>query len=350
MENPEARFEYESVLDLADDPQGIDPAAALASPDRRDGAIYVYDQDLKLVVEVALVTGRPLLLRGRPGTGKSSLAPFIARNLGWRYYEHVITARTRARDLLWTFDAVRRLGDAQARASGAAELYDFDYVEPGILWWVFDRESATRRGAPPERPAQRFAREPGAEMNTGRSPAGAVVLLDEIDKADPDVPNDLLVPLGSLEFRVEETDTRVRRSLAAAPEEVSHLLVVITTNEERDLPDAFLRRCVVHELQPPDAERLVEIARRHLAGPEGELSGQERGLCEAVAARIVDLRRQAAGLGAREPSTAEFLDAVRACRTLRIGVDSPAWQTVERAVLRKLHDLGEDRRGEDAWS
>jgi MoxR-like ATPase len=350
MESPEDRLDYRSVLDLADDPHGIGPAAALASPDRRDGAVYVYGPELKLVVEVALVTGRPLLLRGKPGTGKSSLAPYIARNLGWSYYEQVITARTRARDLLWSFDAVRRLGDAQARVSGAAELYDFDYVEPGILWWVFDRESAGRRGAPPERLPRRLAREPGAGLNSRRSPEGAVVLLDEIDKADPDVPNDLLVPLGSLEFRVEETDTPVCRPLAAAAEEVSRLLVVITTNEERDLPDAFLRRCVVHELEPPDTARLVEIARRHLAGPEGGLSREEGDLCEAVAGKIIELRGQAADLGVREPSTAEFLDAVRACRNLRIGVGSRAWQSIERAVLRKLHGLKEDRQMEGAWS
>jgi hypothetical protein len=87
----------------------------LDSPDRRDGSVYCYDSELHLAVELALSTGRPLLLRGDPGSGKSSLAAYVARNLGWRYYEHVVTSATQAQDLLWRYDAVRRLADAQAR-------------------------------------------------------------------------------------------------------------------------------------------------------------------------------------------------------------------------------------------
>src|SRR6476661_3688380 len=121
--------------------------SAQRDPDRRDGAVYVYDPRLKLAVDVALATGRPLLIEGEPGSGKSSLAAFAARNMDWRYYEHVVSSRTRASDLLWRFDTVRRLADAQARAGGGAELNDYNYIEPGVLWWAFDRESATRRGA-----------------------------------------------------------------------------------------------------------------------------------------------------------------------------------------------------------
>ena len=115
-----------------------------------------------MAVEVALATGRPLLLRGEPGSGKSSLAAFIARNLGYRYYETVITSHSSAQDLLWKYDLVRRLADAQTRGAQGdkAPLSDYDYIEPGVLWWVFDRESAALRGwqawtAPaPNRPRQ----------------------------------------------------------------------------------------------------------------------------------------------------------------------------------------------------
>ena len=129
-------------------------ATALASPDSihdapdpRDGRVYVMSDDIDLAVRVTLATGRPLLLRGDPGSGKSSLAAYIARQRGWRYYEHVVTSRTQARDLLWTFDSVRRLADAQV-LQGGATLSDYDYVEPGVLWWAMARDSAWRRGAP----------------------------------------------------------------------------------------------------------------------------------------------------------------------------------------------------------
>src|SRR3712207_1410477 len=124
----------------------------LENVDRRDGLVYEYagDEDpLRLTVEVAQATERPLLLRGDPGVGKSSLAAYIARELGWRYYEHAVTARTEAADLLWTFDAVRKLGDATMLVNRGpdARLNDHDYVEPGQLWWAFDPDGARRRGA-----------------------------------------------------------------------------------------------------------------------------------------------------------------------------------------------------------
>src|SRR5262245_26922047 len=111
------------------------------SPDRRDGRVYVMPEEVELAVDVALATGRPLLLRGEPGSGKSSLAAYLARMRGWRYYEHVVTSRTKAEDLLWTYDHVRRLSDAQVRDKGTA-LVDQHYVTPGPLWWAFDPASA----------------------------------------------------------------------------------------------------------------------------------------------------------------------------------------------------------------
>ena len=284
--------------------------------DRRDGEVYESDERIDLAVNVAIATGRPLLLRGPTGCGKSSLAPFVARQLGWRYCERVVTSRTQARDLLYGFDAVRRLNDAQAQA-----LEDDleHYVEPGVLWWAFDPPSAEVRGARGALARTIPRAQPPADA-AGEGPA--VVLLDEIDKADPDVPNNLLVTLGSLRFRVEETQT---------PVEASHVpLVFLTTNEERALPDAFLRRCVVLELAAHDEDALVRIAGKHF-GPD------RRGLYRPLAERVGEARERARHAGTRAPSTAEYLDAIRACLDLGIEVDPEAhdWRTLFEIAIQK---------------
>lgn len=164
------------------------------------------------------------------------------------------------------------------------------------------------------------------------------MLIDEIDKADPDVPNALLVPISSLEFTVTETGARVRRSrtaLARQDDLGPELLMIITTNEERDLPDAFVRRCVVHELTMPERARLLEITRLHLAVRGLELTQPRLDLCRAIADKLDQFRAAAEGSGVRKPSTAEFLDAVIACVELEIGVDTPEWSWIERSVFRK---------------
>jgi len=341
----ERALQYNSVFELRNATDVAPTSDHLDMPDRRDGRIYDYDAVLKLAVEVALTTGRPLLLRGEPGSGKSSLAAFVARNLGWRYYEHVVTSATRAEDLLWRYDAIKRLSDAQVRPQiDPPPLNDYDYVEPGVLWWVFNPESARRRGAPAEGPEPTTPPdEPNAILNAQREEGHAVVLIDELDKADPHVPNGLLVPLGSASFRVRETDTEVTRARRdGAGDDMSTLLVVITTNEERDLPPAFLRRCVIHHLRHPDARRLVRIAQLHLEQSGEAFDDETRTLCKAIARRLCKLRVDARAQGQRPPSTAEYLDAVRACRKLGIKVGrSRAWETLERATLKKVERLDE---------
>ncbi|WP_084960872.1 AAA family ATPase [Thermoactinospora rubra] len=294
--------------------------------DRRDGLVYVLPDRVELAVRVALATGRPLLLRGEPGSGKSSLAAYVARQRGWRYYELVVTSKTQPRDLLWSFDTVRRLADAQAETL----LGDADYVEPGMLWWAYDPDSARRRGMPEGLTPTRPPVEPMAEVNRDRHAKRSVLLIDEIDKADPDVPNGLLVPLGSNEFTVAETGFTVRKT--------GSQLVVITTNEERELPQAFLRRCVVVALTAPDEDGLVEIARQHTI-VERKWTKRDAELAAAVAHQLGVARTEARQRALRPPSTAEFLDAFRACGELGIGVADEAWSDLRDFVLLK--------RGED---
>jgi len=296
--------------------------------------------DLELAVEVALATGRPLLVRGDPGSGKSSLAAYVARQRNWRYYEHVMTSRTTSQDLLWTFDPVRRFADSMAVAMREKGVVDeYSYVSPGPLWWAFDRGSAQHRGAGPDRPVT--ADEPLAEINTSRAD-GSVVLIDEIDKADPDVPNGLLVALGSGEFTVSDTGTRVRRVDGGA----GSPLIIITTNGERELPDAFLRRCATVSLAAPEVDRLVGIATAHLE-VYGDSGAPDRlGLARAIAEEVVTLRKELTGRGRRAPSTAEFLDALQACVDLGINTraldpedpENGRWNAVRALTLVKPED------------
>ncbi|NNB99629.1 MoxR family ATPase [Corallococcus exiguus] len=279
------------------------------------GRVYVYTSDIVLAVNAALATRRPLLVMGPPGTGKSTLAQHIARHLGWRFYQRVITSRTQAQDLLWTFDAVRRLRDAQ---SGGRIRNDAAYVQPQLLWWALNPTSAARRGGAATKGIPR-AKDP-AEKAPERH---AVVLLDEIDKADPDIPNDLLGPLGDEAFEVTDIQKVITR------EEDRRLLLVITSNDERELSPAFVRRCILLTLRPHGRERLVEIAEEHFPGKDTKLFTE-------IAVQVVEDRDRAAREGARPPSTAEYLDAVAACLRLGLRPDSPAWAGLSTLILSKF--------------
>jgi MoxR-like ATPase len=286
-----------------------------ARPDR--AVSYLYDDDLGLAVNVAMAAGRPLLLSGDAGTGKSTLAADVAWKLQRRFYTEVVTSRTKAQDLQWTFDAVRRLAVAtsEEKDKAAQVANQLPFVKPGVLWRAFAPDSAARHG-------RVEGQEPPVRL-WGDEGEHAVVLLDEIDKAEPDVPNDLLVVLDQREFVVRETGTPV-----AAPKDLQ-VLIVITTNGERDLPPAFMRRCISHTIKLPDRrqeleDRMRKIVERHFPKVDAGLFQEIHGYYDA-------LRRGAKNV--RQPSTAELLDAFRACEKLNI--EKPGLDGVWRKIARK---------------
>lgn len=273
------------------------------------GHRYVYrDQRIALAVNVALATHRPLLVTGSPGSGKSTLAADVAKRLHWAYVGTTITSRTRLEDLVGTVDLVRRLSDAQVRDRLREDEH---YLVPGILWWAVDPGSAQERlGGRVHDPRQDAA-------DAGE---GVVLLLDEIDKAEPDLPNDLLGPLDGLRLSIPVVGER-------APAH-DRWLVVITSNGERAMPPAFLRRCVSLQLDDPDPAFLVSVARAHL-GPRTD------DLYAAVADHTVALAHGNRARNERPPSTAEYLDTVAVCSRFGERPGSALWHAIEEAALRK---------------
>ena len=288
-------------------------AADDGAPARSREPAYVYTDDTILAVNVALATGRPLLVRGESGSGKSSLARNVADWLGWRMYQKVITSRTQARDLQWDVDLVRRLQSARSESAQLSPDYS-EYIVPGVLWWAFDPASVPR----------------GAKDSPQVDHERAVVLLDEIDKADPDVPNNLLEPLGSLRFTVDETGQLVAAKEGCAP------LVFLTTNEERELPPAFLRRCVEVTLERPARRQLIAITEEHFPdAPAGLIT------------RVADRLGIVAPEGEEEPAsplgTADFIDTVRATIELGVAPDGSAWDSLA-AITAWKHGRRPDAR------
>jgi MoxR-like ATPase len=277
--------------------------------------LYVYEPRMILALNLALATGRPLLISGEPGSGKSTLAKNVAAVLDWRFYKKVVTSRTQASDLMYSFDVLQRLNDAYTLGTDLRSKQH--YIEPEVLWWAFDANSARQRGNSPL-DARAQATDPSPEA---REPH-AVVLIDEIDKADPDVPNDLLDPFDVKTFTVKETND----AIALRPG--SEILLILTTNGERELPRAFLRRCLTLRLREPDPEWLVGIANRRY-GDEGSA------LHAKIAGEVEKLRTQAKVKDIRPPGTSEYLDALRICQKLTIDEQSPVWSDVATSVLWK---------------
>ncbi len=220
---------------------------------------YVATEDLTVAVNAAMVLERPLLVKGEPGTGKTVLAEEIARAVGAPLLTWHIKSTTKAQQGLYEYDAVSRLRDSQLGDPRVSDIRN--YIKRGKLWDAF---------AADERP---------------------VLLIDEIDKADIEFPNDLLLEIDRMEFHVYETGETVRA--AQRP------VVVITSNNEKELPDAFLRRCFFHYIKFPDAETMARIVAVHYPGIKGRLVEE--------ALRVFFEVRAVPGLK-KKPSTSELLD------------------------------------------
>ena len=220
---------------------------------------YVATPDLMLAVNAAITLQRPLLIKGEPGTGKTLLAEEVARSLAMPLIEWHIKSSTKAQHVLYEYDAVSRLRDSQL---GDARVHDVrNYIRRGRMWDAFEHDT------------------------------GAVLLIDEIDKADIEFPNDLLLELDRMEFHVHETGETVRAR--------KRPLVVITSNNEKELPDAFLRRCFFHFIRFPDRETMTRIVGVHFPGVE-------EGLLREALSLFFGLR-EVPGLR-KKPSTSELLD------------------------------------------
>ena len=286
-------------------PPNFPPQVKLPSTGHLPALLHVFDARSAWAIQAALGARRPLLVRGDPGTGKSQLARAAAVALGRAFVSEVITARSESHDLHWRFDAVARLGKAQAMCvPGAADATLLDerlYVSPGALWWVFDwpgaeaqHDKALVKGARPE------------ASEDWKPSRGCVLLIDEIDKADSDVPNGLLESLGNGEFRVPYFNQAVKcDAKLPAP------LVIITTNEERELPPAFVRRCLVLQLELPRDEKELEdfLVARGRAHFDKDIHD---GVYAAAAKLVIKDRSLLIEKGLVAPGQAEYLDLLRA--------------------------------------
>jgi MoxR-like ATPase len=223
---------------------------------------YVATDDLMMAVNAAVTLGRPLLVKGEPGTGKTQLAEEIARSLDMPLLRWHIKSTTKAQHGLYEYDAVSRLRDSQLGDAKVADIAN--YIVRGSLWEAFANE---------------------------RQP---VLLIDEIDKADIEFPNDLLLELDRMEFFVYETREWVRA--------VRRPVVVITSNNEKELPDAFLRRCFFHYIRLPDTETMQRIVDVHYPGLKKELLSAALGAFFRI--------REVPGLK-KKPSTSELLDWIK---------------------------------------
>src|SRR5262245_12493546 len=317
-------------------PYPIDTPLALPKLGSWPSTVHVFDRDSAYALAAAEAANRPLLVRGEPGTGKSQLARAAAVARGRLFLSVVVHARTESQDLQWHFDAVGRLGEAQTLGHMSGEVQESlrrldpqRFLSPGPLWWAFDWQAAQAQwqacAAPPE---------PIPARLKGWQPAqGCVLLIDEIDKADTDLPNGLLETLGNGDFAVPYLGTSVRQSAVSPPP-----LVLITTNEERELPAAFVRRCLVLPLGlPEDDNALLDwLCRRgHYHFPRCAATVRRQ------AATLLLEDRKAAPPGGPRPGQAEYLDLLRAVTTLaRTAKEQLTWlDKLRQFVLHKAPPL-----------
>lgn len=299
---------------------------------RKIGSIepYVFDNKIKIAVDIALTTGRPLLIAGAPGSGKSRLAEAMAAVLEWNYLNFTITSKTRIEDLTADFDHLQRLHDAHNQASDKSLKPDWAYFKPGLFWWAFNKESARRRSGNEDEAKKLEVLLDYPGIAPTKHINKTVLLIDEIDKADPDLPNDLLEPLDRRRF----FDPNGKLILATPGLEI---LTVITTNGERELPAAFMRRCVTLVLAEPDAEKLKTIAGYHFKADEFGMDADSFAqLVESLANKTIELRTNAPKQSRRSASTSEFLDAVKAAAQLKTSLDDNTWQRVLQAIEHSI--------------
>ncbi|MQB45763.1 MoxR family ATPase [Rhizobium sp. ICMP 5592] len=249
-------------------------------------ADYIADKDLMVAVNAAIRLERPLLVKGEPGTGKTELARQVATALDLDLIEWNIKSTTKAQQGLYEYDAVSRLRDSQL---GDERVHDVkNYIRQGKLWQAFTVSQK------------------------------CVLLIDEIDKADIEFPNDLLQELDRMEFHVYETGETIRAAIRP--------IVIITSNNEKELPDAFLRRCFFHYIRFPDVETLTRIVEVHYPGIK-------QALVRAALTQFFEIR-DVPGLK-KKPSTSEALDWIRLL--VADDVDPATLRSDAKAVLPKLH-------------
>ncbi len=248
---------------------------------------YITTDDLLLAVNSAIVLKRPLLIKGEPGTGKTMLAEEVARALGMPLYQWHVKSTTKAQQGLYEYDAVSRLRDSQL---GDPRVHNIgNYIVKGKLWEAFESEQQ------------------------------AVLLIDEVDKADIEFPNDLLRELDRMEFHVYET----RETISARHRPV----IIITSNNEKELPDAFLRRCFFHYIRFPDRTTLEQIVNVHYPNIQPSLVRSALEVFLGI--------REIPGLKKR-PSTSELLDWLRILLAEKVSPDSLTAKKKER-TLPPLH-------------
>ena len=346
-----------------------DPVVRLAAVGDMPEPVHQFEPRQVDAINAALSARRPLLVRGEPGIGKSQLARAAAKGLGRAFVAHTVDSRTESRDLLWHFDAVSRLAEAQligalggraphrpagqAAADQAAaaqddgdppadtvrveELLALDrFLHPRALWWAFDWEGAAKR-------AERLGLPTPPQPDGGDPANGCVVLIDEIDKAETDVPNGLLEALGAGSFHPHGANEPVVAK-GVAP------LVVITTNDERTLPDAFVRRCLVLHLRLPSdpkqlAERLIERGRVHFGR---RVSAKV--LARAAELLVADRETARANHWLPLPGQAEYLDLLRAVitRAPKANDQQRLIDAVAEFVLKKHPDAFQRHAEQDA--
>ena len=326
----------------------LPPNFILSKPDKQ--LYHIFDEADCYALWAAYAAGRPLLVRGKPGTGKSQMAKAIAEQLGWAFVSEVIRGSTELSDLHWHFDAIGRLSEAQAmsfKPQGSTDDWEnranpLRFLSPGAFWWAYDWQSAEQQyqacmtklhPAPePEQPES---------LAASQQPHGVVLLIDEIDKAEPDLPNGLLETLGQYQFTVPYLNQQAAQSELKNPiqAEPARLLIVITTNEERELPSAFVRRCLVHTLKMEEsAEQINGIEKRVawlIARAQLHFGSQISEDVYRKAAELLWQDRTSGNYLRYPPGLAEYIDLLKALRGLEPGEQARRLEKIASYTLKK---------------